>query len=212
MTGRPQPRPDQDRKTMSIEIDVLNGDASWPMAEPLFDAVWPPDVVAKLPWGRHQICPCRSAGAGRGARRRRARLPCRHLLPRRHLERPQVRIGGIGGVATREDCRRRGYASIALNAAVQTLRDEGRGQISRCCSASRTISHSTRRAAGIRSTARSTPSSRQGRVRFEAMAPFVLRFQARAARRHDRPMRPAVVTPARPRGGAASGPPIICRS
>ena len=35
---------------MSIEIDVLNGDASWPLAEPLFNAVWPPHVVAKLPW------------------------------------------------------------------------------------------------------------------------------------------------------------------
>jgi hypothetical protein len=35
---------------MSIEIDVLNGDASWPMAEPLYKAVWPPDVVEKLPW------------------------------------------------------------------------------------------------------------------------------------------------------------------
>src|SRR5260370_8837210 len=36
---------------MSIEIDVLNGDASWKMAEPLMEAVWPPDVLAKLPWG-----------------------------------------------------------------------------------------------------------------------------------------------------------------
>ena len=33
--------------------------------------------------------------------------------------------GGIGGVATRDDSRRRGYASIALNAAIQTLKDEG---------------------------------------------------------------------------------------
>ena len=35
---------------MSIEIDVLNGDASWPMAEPLFEAVWPRHVV-------EQSCP-----------------------------------------------------------------------------------------------------------------------------------------------------------
>ncbi len=35
---------------MSIEIDVLNGGASWPMVEPLFKAVWPPDAVEKLPW------------------------------------------------------------------------------------------------------------------------------------------------------------------
>ena len=42
---------------MSIEIDVLNGDASWPLAEPLFDAVWPRDVVeiAALPCDEPEI-------------------------------------------------------------------------------------------------------------------------------------------------------------
>ena len=36
---------------MSIEIDVLNGDSSWPRAEPLLRAVWPPETIEKLPWG-----------------------------------------------------------------------------------------------------------------------------------------------------------------
>ena len=36
---------------MSIEIDVLNGDASWPRAEPLMNAVWPADKIEKLSWG-----------------------------------------------------------------------------------------------------------------------------------------------------------------
>ena len=36
---------------MSIEIDILNGRESWPIAEPLFKAVWPPEVVAKASWG-----------------------------------------------------------------------------------------------------------------------------------------------------------------
>jgi GNAT superfamily N-acetyltransferase len=36
----------------------------------------------------------------------------------------KLRAGGIGGVLTREDARGRGYASIALNAAIQTLKDE----------------------------------------------------------------------------------------
>src|SRR5215475_11705262 len=36
---------------MSIEIDILNGDASWPLAKALLDTVWPDDVLAKLPWG-----------------------------------------------------------------------------------------------------------------------------------------------------------------
>ena len=38
----------------------------------------------------------------------------------------------------------------------------------------------------------------EGRIRFEAMAPYVFDFTPRAARRRHRPMRPAVVTPARP--------------
>ncbi len=36
---------------MSIEIDVLNGDASWKKVESLMDAVWPRHVVERLPWG-----------------------------------------------------------------------------------------------------------------------------------------------------------------
>ncbi len=36
---------------MSIEIDILNGDASWPLAEPLIKAVWPVHEVEKLSWG-----------------------------------------------------------------------------------------------------------------------------------------------------------------
>src|SRR4051812_50208371 len=37
---------------MSIEIDVLNGNTSWPAAEPLFKIVWSPEVMADKPW-RH---------------------------------------------------------------------------------------------------------------------------------------------------------------
>src|SRR5438045_2281166 len=36
---------------MSIEIDILNGDASWQKAEPLMKAVWPRHVVERQPWG-----------------------------------------------------------------------------------------------------------------------------------------------------------------
>ena len=36
---------------MSIEIDILNGDASWSIAEPLHSAVWPRHRVEKQPWG-----------------------------------------------------------------------------------------------------------------------------------------------------------------
>ena len=35
---------------MSIEIDILNGDASWRRAELLLRAVWSPDIMEKKQW------------------------------------------------------------------------------------------------------------------------------------------------------------------
>jgi GNAT superfamily N-acetyltransferase len=109
---------------MSIEIDVLNGDASWPMAKPLFDAVWPPDVVEKLPWAgilfAHADLRVLVQADPEG-------IVCHVGVYRREVKwnGRKTRAGGIGGVLTRADARRRGYASIALNAAIQTLKDEG---------------------------------------------------------------------------------------
>src|ERR1700744_1942569 len=109
---------------MSIEINVLNGNAGWPLAKPLFDAIWPPQVVEKLPW------------AGVTFAHAELRVLVQHEaedvlwhvgLYRRTIVWNGHRIpaAGIGGVLTREDVRRHGYASIALNAAIQTLRQEG---------------------------------------------------------------------------------------
>jgi aminoglycoside 2'-N-acetyltransferase I len=109
---------------MSIEIDVLNGDASWTMAEPLFNAVWPPDVVAKLAWAgivfAHAELRVLVQVEPEG-------VVCHVGIYRREVKwnGRKIRAGGIGGVLTRADSRRQGYASIALNAAVQTLKDEG---------------------------------------------------------------------------------------
>ena len=107
---------------MSIEIDILNGDTSWPMAEPLLDAVWPDHVVEKLSWGHIKWAHADlrvliDAPEGNG-------LAChvgiyfRTVIWNGH----KVHVGGIGGVSTRDDCRRRGYASLALDAAVSTMR------------------------------------------------------------------------------------------
>jgi len=109
---------------MSIEIDVLNGDASWPLAEPLIAAVWPTHVVEKLSW-RHVkwahadlrvLIEAPSGG-----------LVCHVgiLFRTVNWNGRKFDAGGIGGVATRADRRGRGYASVALDAAIQTLKDEG---------------------------------------------------------------------------------------
>ena len=69
---------------MSIEIEVLNGGESWPMAKPLFNAVWPPDVVEKLPWAgivfAHAELRVLVQAEPEGG------LPCRHLSPRGQME------------------------------------------------------------------------------------------------------------------------------
>jgi predicted acetyltransferase len=108
---------------MSIEIEILNGDASWPQAAPLFDAVWPPEVVAQLPWANTKFA---NAELRVLVQDETAGVVCHVGLYRREAtwNARKVRIGGIGGVLTHDAFRRRGLASVALNAAIQTLKDE----------------------------------------------------------------------------------------
>src|SRR5258705_734892 len=108
---------------MSIEIDVLNGSASWPLAEPLFKAIWPPHVVEKLPWAGIVFA---NAELRALVQDESEGVVCHVGIYRREVtwNERKVPAGGIGGVLNREDKRRRGYASIALNAAGQTLKDE----------------------------------------------------------------------------------------
>jgi GNAT superfamily N-acetyltransferase len=146
---------------MSIEIDILNGNASWPVVAPLMDAVWPQHVVEKLSWGHVKWAhadlrvlidaPEESPKAG---------LACHVGIFFRTVtwDGRKVDIGGIGGVATRPDCRGHGYATLALNAAVQTTRRSN----SPCCSASPTMKPTIRRAAGILSRVKSTPNNLRG--------------------------------------------------
>ncbi|SRR5579871_468481 len=109
---------------MSIEIDVLNGDASWKLAEPLFNAVWPPHVVATLPWAGVVFA---HAELRVFIRDEAGDIVCHvGIYPREVTwNGRRMRAGGIGGVLTREDKRRHGYASVALDAAIRTLKDEG---------------------------------------------------------------------------------------
>ena len=97
---------------MSIEIEVLNGDASWPQAEPLYNAVWPPEVVAKLPWADTVFA---HADLRVLVQDEREDVLCHVGVYRREVtwNGRKFRAGGIGGVITREESRRRGYASAA---------------------------------------------------------------------------------------------------
>ncbi|MGA7806423.1 GNAT family N-acetyltransferase [Bradyrhizobium sp.] len=108
---------------MGIEIDVLNGDAAWKQAEPLLGAVWPPHVVAKLPWADVVFA---DADLRVLVRDDADEIVCHVGIFHREVswDGRRMRAAGIGGVATRDDARRRGYASVALNAAIHTLREE----------------------------------------------------------------------------------------
>ena len=160
---------------MGIEIEVLNGDASWPQAEPLFAAVWPPQVVEKLPWAgivfahaELRVLVQDESGA----------VVCHVGLYRREAKwnGRGVRIGGIGGVLTRADSRGRGYASIALNAAVQTLKDEGSIDFAMLFCAPNTAPFYAAR--GWKPFEGDIDCDQPGgRVRFEATAPYVYRIR-----------------------------------
>src|SRR6267143_47949 len=82
---------------MSNRIEIVNGDEGWRLASRLLEAVWPPEVVATLPW-KDVVW---------------ARADSRVL-----------KIGGVGGVATRLDCRGRGIASEVMREAVREMRDK----------------------------------------------------------------------------------------
>ena len=109
---------------MSIDIEIMNGNAAWRTAKPLLEAVWPPDVMATSPWRdivfAHADFRVLVETPDDG-------LVCHVGIYRRHatLNGRTVHVGGIGSVATRQDHRRQGLATVALNAALQTLKHEG---------------------------------------------------------------------------------------
>ena len=143
--------------------------------EPLMDAVWPDHVMEKLSWGHVKW----------------AHADLRVLIDApEELPKPdwpvmsvsifrtvtwngrKVHIGGIGGVATREDCRGRGLASLALGAAIQTMRDHEavRFALLFC----EPHNYAFYQARGWHPFAGEIYAEQpEGRIRFEAMAPFV---------------------------------------
>ena len=164
---------------MSIEIEVLNGDASWPLAKPLFDAVWPPHVVATLPWAEMTFAHAElrvlvqdEAGAAL----------CHVGIYRRDItwNGRKVPAAGIGGVATRPNARSRGYASIALNAAIQTLKDEGSAAFALLFCEPHNVPFYVGRGWKPFDGEIHADQPDKGRVRFEAMAPYTYDLKGRA--------------------------------
>jgi aminoglycoside 2'-N-acetyltransferase I len=165
---------------MSIEIDVLNGDASWPRVEPLMAAVWPPHVMEKRPW-RHikwahaDLRVLIDAPEGG--------LACHVGIYFRTISwnGRKVHVGGIGGVSTREDCRGRGYATLALDAAIHTMRanDAVKFAILFCEPHNYAFYQARNWHPFTGEVYCEQPEA--GRIRFDAMAPFVFEI-ARAPR------------------------------
>ena len=157
---------------MGIEIDVLNGDNSWPMAEPLYDAIRPAHVVAKLPWVGVVFA---HAELRVLVHSENEDVVCHVGIYRREVKwnGRKIRAGGVGGVMTREDARRRGYASLALDAAIQTLRDEGSSDFALLfCEPHNAAFYVGRGWQPF--DGEIFIEQPEGRVRFDAIAPYVL--------------------------------------
>jgi aminoglycoside 2'-N-acetyltransferase I len=161
---------------MSIEIDVLNGDASWPIAKPVFDAVWPPEVVAKLPWAGIVFA---NAELRVLVQDELQGVVCHVGVYRREVtwNGQKMRAGGIGGVATLPDSQRRGHASIALNAAIQTLKDEGATDFALLFCEPHNAPFYMARGWKPFEGEIYADQPQQGRVRFEAIAPYVYKLK-----------------------------------
>ena len=107
---------------MDVEIEIVTGAASWPTVKRLFERVWPPKTAEERtnPAIEYAAAELRVIVEADGQ-------PVCHvgILRREGMWKGRkIQIGGIGGVATDPDFRRQGFASVALNAALQTLKDE----------------------------------------------------------------------------------------
>lgn len=157
---------------MSIEIEVLNGDASWAQAKSLFEAIWPPHVVAQLPWAGITFANAEL----RVLVQDEAGDVVSHVgLYRRVItwNGQKMHAGGIGGVLTRADLRNRGLATIALNAAIQTFRAEDSVNFAILfCAPDRAPFYMARGFKPFEGDVYIEQPGK-GRVRFDAIAPYV---------------------------------------
>jgi predicted acetyltransferase len=138
--------------------------------------VWPPHVLAARPWAgvvfaraELRVLVLDEAGKAR----------CHVGVYRREItwNGQKIRAGGIGGVATLPGSQRHGYASIALNAAIQALTDEGATDFALLFCEPHNAPFYMARGWKRFEGEIYADQPRQGRVRFEAIAPYVYKLK-----------------------------------
>ena len=163
---------------MSIEIEIVNGGQSGPLVERLFaqsstDEKGDAAAWRHVKWADPDLRVLIDAPDGE--------LACHAGIFFRSAtwNGQKVHIGGIGGVATRADCRRRGYASIALEAAIHTMRDHDAAQFALLfCEPHMSEFYQSRSWHPF--TGAVYAEQPEGHIRFEVMAPMVLDLKRRA--------------------------------
>ena len=152
-------------------IAIRPGDAAWEEASPLFDAVWPAKLRATFSWA-HVVWA--NAEERVLVWNDRGELVC-HVgcyLRSAKLDDSDVTVGGIGGVITRQDARRCGYASAAIGTALAAMRGNGGADFALLVCEPHNFAFY--RGLGWRQFAGALFCEQpSGRVRFDAMTPFV---------------------------------------
>lgn len=107
---------------MADRIEIVDGPEGWPRAEVLDREVYPPEVMATVPW--------RDVTWAHADRRVLVmdddRLVCHvgiYLRDGTHDGR-EFRIGGIGGVMTSAGVRRKGHAGRSMRLAASLMREQ----------------------------------------------------------------------------------------
>jgi aminoglycoside 2'-N-acetyltransferase I len=166
---------------MSIEIEILNGDHSWSRAEALFEKVWPSAEMNNLAWGHVKWA---NADLRVLIEAPDGTLACHVGIYFRTTtwNGQKVHIGGVGGVATGPEHRRRGYASMALGAAVQTMRDHDTAQFALLFCEPHNFEFYSARGWNV-FTGDVYAEQPEGRIHFTVMTPFVFDLKRNAPQR-----------------------------
>ena len=155
-----------------MRMEIAPGPVAWPLVEPLLDAVWPSGTGAQGPWG---LVVWERAARSILVWDDGSEPVCHVGLHLRDAtwDGRAVRIGGVGGVATRAQHRRRGFASAAVRKAAQDIDEVDRADFALLFCEPHNFPFYSR--LGWRQFAGDVfVEQPHGRVRFEVMAPFVL--------------------------------------